>query len=387
MNPLLSIIVPTKNRYYYLKYLVQYFHSIESDKIELIIQDNSDVETNQDFLDFLSKINDSRISYLFVSKSLTIDENCDFAIKRGKGEYITMLGDDDIFSKHIIEYTEKFKVDNLDAILPIKNSFTWPDVKPRFYKEKFSGIFRIHKFNCKRTRIDVKKELEKVIKLGGTDILNLPRIYHGILKKTILDEIYNKTNTYFPGPSPDMANAVAACKYVERYELIDVPLIISGHSKKSGGGQGAQGQHFGEISELPFLPKKTASNWTKEVPYYWSGYTIYAESVIQALKRTDMAENLKKFNFEYLIASCLVFDTNYKDRIYKVYANKSVFSQVRMYFYFIKIWIKRLNFHFKINFKLFAGKLFKSNNTMVNKDNIYDVALYNDKLIEDSFQF
>jgi hypothetical protein len=100
-----------------------------------------------------------------------------------------------------------------------------------------------------------------------------------------------------------------------------------------------------------------------------------------------MVTKLNKFNFEYLIASCLVFDTNYKDRIYKVYGEKSIFNKIKIYYYFIIVWIKRLNFHVKVNFEILIGKLFKSNNTMINKENIYDVALYNDELIGDTVQF
>ena len=128
-----------------------------------------------------------------------------------------------------------------------------------------------------------------------------------------------------------------------------MPLIISGHSILSTGGQGAQGQHFGEIAKIKHLPKNTASNWTKEVPFYWSTYTIYAESVIQALKRMGMQKKLKKFNFEYLMACCLVFDTNYRDRARQVYQRKSVLYKGMIYYYFILIWIKRLFFHLKIN--------------------------------------
>ena len=41
MKTILSIVVPTKNRFYYLEFLVKYFNSINSNEIELIIHDNS----------------------------------------------------------------------------------------------------------------------------------------------------------------------------------------------------------------------------------------------------------------------------------------------------------------------------------------------------------
>lgn len=381
MNPLLSIVVPTKNKHYYLEFLVRYFHSIDSDKIEFIIQDNSDLGSNQDFIVFLEKMNDSRVSYLYTSEELTIDENCDLALNRAKGEYITMIGDDDAFSKYIVEYVEEFKKDNLDAILPAKSSYIWPDVKPRFYKGKLSGTFRIKNFNFETKKINVKLELHKVLAIGGTEMLSLPRIYHGIIKKTILEKIYEETNTYFPGPSPDMANAVASCKFIEKYRLIDVPLIISGHSKSSGGGQGSQGKHYGEISELKFLPKDTIANWTKCIPFYWSGFTIYAESVFQALKRTGRKGDLDKFNLEYLIASCIVFDTNYKDRIHLIFDKFNFSKKVKVYYYFFVVWVKRLNHHLNNNLVLLLPNRLRKEDTMFQKINIFEVAILNDELI------
>lgn len=381
MRPLLSIVVPSKNRHYYLKFLVEYFKSVRSDKIELIIHDNSESSSIYDFESVIQSCNDSRIKYFYSLDELSVIENCDYAISKATGEYVAMIGDDDIFSKHIIEFTEKFKEEGIDAILPIKSSYTWPDVKPRLYGDMMSGVYSIKNFNIRRTKIDVKKELDNVLKLGGTQILDLPRVYHGIMKREILENIYKETNSYFPGPSPDMANAIAACKFIGKYEIIDLPLIISGHSILSTGGQGAQGQHYGEIDKIKHLPKNTASNWCENVPFYWSGSTIYAESVIKALNRTSMKGSLEKLNFEYLIANCLVFDTNFKDRVYEVYNGKSIKFKGKVKYYVLLIWIKRIKFHLKNNLSLLIPGLKFSKVIRYKKSNIFEVAILNDEMI------
>lgn len=53
-NILLSVIVPTKNRYEYLKQCITTLASIDNGSIELIIQDNSD--DNLEILAFLDTI-------------------------------------------------------------------------------------------------------------------------------------------------------------------------------------------------------------------------------------------------------------------------------------------------------------------------------------------
>jgi hypothetical protein len=350
----------------------------------LIIHDNSEKIAITDFEKIIESFNDSRIKYFYSFDDLSVIDNCNLAIANASGDSVTMIGDDDVFSKHIIEYVEIFRNAEVQAVLPIKGSYIWPDVKPRLYQDALSGVYSVTKFNFKRIKIDVNKELAQVLKLGGVKILNLPRVYHGIIKREFLEIIYKETNSFFPGPSPDMANAIALSKYINNYEIIDVPLIISGHSISSGGGKGAQGQHYGEISKLSFLPKDTALNWNKDVPFYWSGSTIYAESVIQSLKRTNRIDLIKKFNFEYLIANCFVFDTNFKDRIEKVYDSKNSSFKLKVKYYILLIWLKRINFHLINNLSLIIPILKFNNTKRFKKDNILEVALLNDEMIKNN---
>ena len=379
----LSIVVPTKNRHFYLEFLVNYFKSINSNEIELIIYDNSSIDLRKKFLSFLSSIKDVRIKYFQDNKELSQTENCDLAVSKACGEYISLLGDDDIFSKHILTFIEQWSEDQIEAILPVKGTYLWPDVKPRLYGNKQSGMFKLGSFSNKIVKAESKKVLAKVINKGGSEILNLPRIYHGIVSKKILNKIFEDCGSYFPGPSPDIANAVAICKYVKNYIIIDTPLIISGQSILSAGGRGAEGKHYGEISKIKQLPKNTAIAWSKKVPFYWSGKTIYAESVLKALEKMNMGEYLENFNCEYLYASCLVFDTNYKQRIINcVKENNNNLNRYKLLYYYFFIWSKRLNFHFKNNLKFIMPGFLDSNDSVSYKKNILDVALLNDSEIE-----
>ena len=80
-------------------------------------------------------------------------------------------------------------------------------------------------------------------------------------------------------------NVIEEAKLAIGAHSLIAPLIISGQSILSAGGQGAEGNHYGEISKIKQLPKNTSKEWSKKVPLYWSGKTIYAESVLKALKK------------------------------------------------------------------------------------------------------
>ena len=381
----LSVVVPTKNRHYYLKYLINYFKLINSDKIELIIYDNSESVLREQFISFLNIVNDKRINYFENDKELSQTENCDMAVSKAKGEYITLLGDDDIFSKHILEYINEWRLNKVDVVLPIKGVYFWPDIKSRLYGDKHSGRFSVGQFTKNIEKIDVKKTLNSVIKKGGSDIFYLPRIYHGIVSKELLDKIYLEIGTYFPGPSPDMANAIALSKYAKNYIIMDLPLIISGQSKLSAGGKGAAGNHYDEISNVRQLPKNSSKIWSDKIPFYWSGKTIYAESTLKALEKLNMKQEIEHFNYEYLYASCLVFDFRYKDRIMNCISQHiKLFNRIKIWYYFILIWINRLFFHLKNNLILMYLKSTRLDKRVFYKKNTFDVAIINDSLINEN---
>lgn len=387
MKPILSIIIPTKNRYYYLSYLVDYFHGIEECDIELIIQDNSDdISEKKVFVEKLFMLDDNRIKYQYEQNELSVIENSDRALLAATGEYVCYIGDDDIFSKHLITYVRKAKAKNIDAILPLKFSYNWPDIKSRFYGDKLSGKFSTKDFSGLEKRVSSDEILNRLLYVGGCDILNLPRVYHGIVKHDILREVFKITGSYFPGPSPDMANATALALFVKNMVEVDIPLIVSGHSVKSGGGMGASGKHIGEISNYKHLPKNTAEVWTAEIPFYWSGYTIYAESVMQALKRLNRLDLVAKFNFNYLYATCLVFDSSFKKRIDESIKKSKVknynISELKIKFYYFQIWKNRLLHHLKTTAQVALAS--KASKKIFELENILLVAEKNDTIIEET---
>lgn len=381
---LLSVVVPTKNRYYYLKYLLDYVKEVNIASLEVIIQDNSDDLIGQkDFESWLKDASINNIVYEFVDYPLSVIENSDRAVNKVSGKYVMFIGDDDIFSQHVFDLIQYMEDNSIGAAFPQNSSYSWPSVKSRFYGDKLSGKYVHTAHTCEIKIMSAKSELKKVLKLGGTDILKLPRVYHGILRHDILKNIHNLTGSYFPGPSPDMANAVAVSILIDKYVLIDIPYIISGHSKQSTGGQGAEGKHFGEIKNIKHLPIDTADNWSAWVPFYWSGYTIYAESVLKSLERMNMDVMLRNFNFNYLYATCLVFDTNFNDRIwstvrFNVGKSKNI-SLIKIGFLYLKVWLYRINYHLKHNLGYIFSK--KNSKNILFFENIIEVARYNDNLI------
>ncbi|WP_375239809.1 glycosyltransferase [Aurantibacter sp.] len=343
-SPLLSIIIPTKDRYNYLfEVLITLSDYVWSkNDVEIVIQDNS--LDNIEIINFLNKKHKITqiIRYFHSNESLSQAGNSNLATLNARGEYLCFIGDDDCIHKDIIRAVKWMKENKYEILNNTKPEFIWSDLTPTRLGDSFSGMLFSYSYSgsskIKRSDIQLKKHL----KTGGQYIKNLPQFYHGIVKKSLLDKIYEESGTYFPGPSPDMAVATALTKYSDFFVVVDFPLIISGKGARSVGGMGAKGKHIGDIRDISFLPKDTADKWTTDIPFYWSGSTIFAESVIKSLNNTNREALVDNFNFNYLYARCLVFDSKYKKDIITAHKKNKNSSLLLVYFYFVKIWIKRI---------------------------------------------
>jgi glycosyltransferase involved in cell wall biosynthesis len=361
-NPVLSIIIPTKNRYNYLSHLIISLSRFKSTNYEVIIQDNSD--NNEQFADFFNKINDSRIKYYYVKESLSIIENSELAIKNSIGEYLCFIGDDDGILEVIIEFAEWMKKNFIDSAVTNRPNYYWPDIVHKVHN--FSGSLSYTKFSKKVTATDSNAELIKCLRLGGGSLELMPRLYHGIVSRKTLDKLYEKCLSYFPGPSPDMANAVALSTFIKTHVFFDCPVIIAGAGFNSAGGAGARKAHIGRIDDLPFLPKNTSKNWEELIPKIWTGQTIWAESAIKALRSTNNESFLAYFNYNYLYASFFVFHYQLiKDNFHFI---KSIWQLISVCYYAVLITCIRIKYLF-MNFASVRIS-FLSKKTIRNIENI-----------------
>lgn len=369
-TPILSIIIPTKNRYIYLFEILKIIKNYDfKNEVEVVIQDNS--INNSQILDFLRNNNGQYdfVKYFYSTAELSQAGNSDLAVKNSSGEYLCFIGDDDCVTKGILDAVKWMKESNCEVLITNKPSYVWSDLKPKNLGDTFRGMLVSYHYTGKFEKKDSLKELMITLKHGGQKILNLPQFYHNIVKKETLDKIYFSTGTYFPGPSPDMAVAISLATIVKDFIKLDYPLVLSGQGSGSVGGMGAKGKHIGELKNIPFLPKNIVETWSLNVPFYWSGSTIYADSTIKALKSLNKSSLINKFNFSYLYAHCYIFDSFYRDRvIHSIRQNQNV-SLVSFSINYLNIWALRLKSFLsnRVRINIFVKKRFYSELPTISK--------------------
>jgi glycosyltransferase involved in cell wall biosynthesis len=310
MKPIISIVIPTKDRCYYLKKTVRMILSYRLNSIEIIIQDNSD--DNSEILDYLRLNPNEVIKYHYISEQMPISKNIDIGILQSCGEYVCVIGDDDGVLRNIVDCAKWMKENNIEALVPAKLIYNWPDY------DKLAGMIEpgamYHKPFMKQVHeVNALEQLRVLAATGFTDINNIPRVYQGIVKKECLNAVYDVGGTYCPGPSPDMANAVALSFVVEKFVSIDIPVVIIGQSMHVGGGERSLSGGVKKIEDVKFLPKNSAKIWDSRIPKVWCSQTVWPESAMKAITYMKRDSDVK-INFELISAR---FISNHHD-LYKM---------------------------------------------------------------------
>ena len=321
---LLSIVVPTKNRTKFLISFAEMCAQYKCSDFELVIQDNSD--DNREIAGFLKEKGYPFVSYYYNDSKLSMSENSNLGISNAKGKYICFMGDDDLVSGKIIEFVRYMDRNNIEAAVFNRASYYWPGV--RFKIHKFPNLVIPH-FSGAVLPLNAQDEYLKLLHRGATSLGNIPHLYHGVLKRKLLQKVKEECGTFFPGPSPDIAVAVAVSKYVQTVVYCDAPLVSSGVSPKSSAGLGAKHMHKGDLKTISFLPDNIEEKWDKRIPMTWTGPTIYAESTFEAMRAIGREQDIdKQFNFPYFYAFFDVFCSENKAMTAEIMKRDAV-SRVR----------------------------------------------------------
>lgn len=362
-TPILSILIPTKNREDYAIKAIYNILAIKDNRFQIIIQDNSDTNKLESLL--TDCLNDHRIKYYYNNEILSFVKNFSLGIANCEGEYVTIIGDDDSINPFIINIAEWASKNAIEAITPsLPCIYYWP--QSGVNSENSNGSLTVLGISCKAKFCDPKKEVIKLLKNGCQNYLsfNLAKAYHGMIKRSVLIEIKNKTGNFIGGLSPDIYLSVAVSLLIKKVLIIDYPLTISGICKTSGSADSATGRHTGKLEQAPHLKGHNSYKWSDKIPSFYSVETIWGDSALAAINDLRLTSLIKYFNIDVISAYCLKlypeFKTVIKENLVKNYNITERSNLIR--FHLFKGFINGpfINLIIKIKNKIFNTKSIKN---------------------------
>jgi glycosyltransferase involved in cell wall biosynthesis len=303
--PLLSIVIASRNRVPCAISAIQSILEIPDPRLELVVQDNSDSRELESYVH--DNIEDNRLRYRYTPPPFSSIDNFNAAVELATGEYVCLIGDDDGVNPEILEAAAWAKANDLDA-LTSRNMliYRWPNTgisSTLFTKVKGGELF-ISKFTGEIYEVAVKHEVSKLVRNGGVYYLSfhLPKLYHGLVRLSCMDDIQRKIGAYFGGLSPDIFSAMAISEVANRVMFIDYPLTIPGACRA------ALNTHSGGIRRLekaPHFRDRGEYRWCELVPRVYTTETIWVDSGVAALRAMGRDDLVQELNLPKLAAYCI----------------------------------------------------------------------------------
>jgi glycosyltransferase involved in cell wall biosynthesis len=312
LKPLLSVVIPTRNRFHYVKSTIQSILSINYSRIELVVQDNSDSDELSNWIN--DNISDDRLKYNYCNLPLSFVANFDQAVSSTTGEYICLIGDDDGVNPEITFVVEWMKSANIDSLsTKISANYVWENsgVPSTKFTKITGGVLSITDFNYNIVKSNLEKQLALFFSNGCNDYLKfgLPKLYQGIVKKECLDKVREIAGSYFGGLSPDIFAAVSISLVAKKVYVTDYPIIISGVCGESASIiEGLLKRNSKKVEDAPHLRNRGKYEWSPLVPYVYTVETIWADSAIAAVRAMNSDKYLEDFNIAKLSAYCIHYN-------------------------------------------------------------------------------
>ncbi|MFE3871960.1 glycosyltransferase family 2 protein [Flavobacterium sp. ZS1P70] len=312
MKPLLSIVIATKNRVPYCINTVESLLKLEDEDLQVIVQDNTDTLELKEYV--LNNFSDSRLIYNYTPPPFSSIDNFNACVGFATGEYLCMIGDDDGINPEFIKiarYAQKNGIESLGSSQIAE--YYWPNAIEK-YKE---GNLSIPEFIGTSLVFDPSKRLIPLLMTGIVNYIpfNLPRVYHGLVKRSLLEQIKENNGNYFDGLSPDIYSTISLTTLVKKHVLIDYPMTIAGTCASSTSAASVNGEHNGKLEDAPHFRSRNNYLWDSMIPKYYSIQTIWAETGIKALKSSEKSYLIKYFNLEFLVAQSILINPNIKKLI------------------------------------------------------------------------
>jgi glycosyltransferase involved in cell wall biosynthesis len=223
--PLLSLIIPTRERPETLACTLASALAQLSADYEIIVSDNASADSTASIV---AASSDPRIRYFNTGIRLSMCDNYEFALERARGKYVLIIGDDDAVIPGALD-----RLLQLMRVAPEPLIFTWPLHTYDWPTGNRGARVAYLAPAGPPSELDLKAKARFVISMGSWKYYELPSPYHSAIPKQLLDTIRRRTGRVFHSTQPDVFTAMAIPALADRAVKLGFSVTLHGRSTKS----------------------------------------------------------------------------------------------------------------------------------------------------------
>ena len=311
MPPLLSVVMPTHNRARYAIHAIESVLSQGDESLELVVSDTS---TDGELVRWVAEHprgRDPRLNYFRPEQKLDMTGNHNAAVAASKGEFLCLIGDDDTIAGSLLEATRWASQQGIDLIAPnVVANYVWPDFRSRYFGAGHASRLYFARQMGGGKVCAAQDALALALREAAQGTDGLPKLYHGLVRRTLMERVRERSGQYFHGSSPDVSGSIGLAACAERFLIVDFPLTIPGASGGSNTGRSAMNTHKGKLTAETQTSAFVESGWSAGVPKFFSVETVWAHAALSTLGHLDRAA-IPRFNFARLLAACRLRHAEY----------------------------------------------------------------------------
>lgn len=232
-RPIISVVVPTRDRPETLMVCLAALARHQSPLIEIVVQDNCSRRETADVVDAAIKL-DSRVRYARAPYPTSQRHNFELGLAAATGDYLTIIGDDDGFCLGSLDWLiERLQEKPADAVRWKLIHYVWPSLSTD--GEGFVRVYASHCYGGWRygSSKQIAASTLAAQNIGSWDNV---LVYHGMISRVLYDRMRAKTNgVFFPYPMPDVYAHNIIAFHCDSLLQVDNPVSIYGTSGHSAG--------------------------------------------------------------------------------------------------------------------------------------------------------
>ena len=224
-GPQFSVVIPTRNRAHLLGSALATLRAQTWDDFEVVVSDNA---SGDDTRGVATAHDDGRVRYVRSDRALRQHDSWEFGVDHARGEWITVLGDDDGLVPSALERLASVTAGAGTSPVVWRDVWYYDPVFPPVWlgPGEANGL-TVWPFSGRVDSLDSATAVDAVFRMIPQ---RLPGFYDACVHRDTVARVRGRLGRVFGDPDPFVSSGIAVALHEPKIVTFDLPLMVRGFS-------------------------------------------------------------------------------------------------------------------------------------------------------------